>query len=358
MARRETRVLVKVTDPALNPYLSIGDIIYFRGGRIESSSPAPLAAELIAEAWPIVRSKSRAFAAGDLMPVQGATTSGVKFVVQPAPDEDEEPAQKTRRFEKQVVEAKGRNAAHHPFLKRLPSNLVQSLRRVSDERLYRPGDDIITQGSEASSLFMVDEGEVEVVKSGSREEAVLAILGPGEVFGEMSILTGDPTSATVRARTACRINALDKERLEAMLVVEPLLGREFSRLLATRIRQQSDTVEAGLDKSIFGSLAMVDPADLVQTMHSARRTGKLTLQKGTDTGEITFVDGSLRAARHGDDLGLEALYEVMSWRDGRFVFDKGEFELIGAIEGDTMGILMEVMRQIDENTREFELPGE
>jgi CRP-like cAMP-binding protein len=81
-------------------------------------------------------------------------------------------------------------------------------------------------------MFVVEDGEV-VVELPSGGEVTL---GPGEFFGEMSLLTDDPHSARVRAKTAVRCLALSRRDFAALLDDEPRVAVAMLPVLARRLR--------------------------------------------------------------------------------------------------------------------------
>jgi NADH:ubiquinone reductase (H+-translocating) len=72
---------------------------------------------------------------------------------------------------------------------------------------YQAGDWIFQQGEPATNFFVIDKGEVDVVRRGKdgAPDEVLAVLGPGDFFGEMALLSNQPRNASVRARTAVEV---------------------------------------------------------------------------------------------------------------------------------------------------------
>ena len=102
------------------------------------------------------------------------------------------------------------------------------------------GTEIVRQGEPGSSMFVVREGALEVsleVNPGSTESA--GALGPGAVFGELSLLTGSPRSATVRASTPVMIYEITKSDLRPLLQERPELAERLSLVMAER--QLADT---------------------------------------------------------------------------------------------------------------------
>lgn len=102
------------------------------------------------------------------------------------------------------------------------------------------GELVFREGEEAREMYVVVSGEMEVVKRSKHGvDARVALLGPGDWFGEMSILDVQPRSATVRALaparllriTAAELDALYRHDLKAYALIVLNLARELSRRL-------------------------------------------------------------------------------------------------------------------------------
>ncbi len=94
------------------------------------------------------------------------------------------------------------------------------------------GETIVAEGEREAFLCLVVEGELDVVKrDSSGSPRVLAPLGPGTSFGEMSLLDGEPRSATVAARTEAVLLTVSAENLERLVNERPELGVEVFRRL-------------------------------------------------------------------------------------------------------------------------------
>lgn len=112
------------------------------------------------------------------------------------------------------------------------SALVERARRVE----LQAGDDLVRQGDAGASMFVIVEGTFEVwmaVGESARAECV-SRLGPGAAVGEMSLLTGAPRSATVRASTAAVVHEVRREDLAPLLGSNPALAECFAETLADR----------------------------------------------------------------------------------------------------------------------------
>jgi CRP-like cAMP-binding protein len=112
------------------------------------------------------------------------------------------------------------------------------LERVAADADHHPvpaGQTVMRQGEEGASLFILREGllRVSICDAEGLETDVGEIL-PGHFFGEMSLLTGDHRSATVRAQTDSRICEITRESLQPLLQERPDLVRQLSETLADR----------------------------------------------------------------------------------------------------------------------------
>jgi branched-chain amino acid transport system substrate-binding protein len=109
------------------------------------------------------------------------------------------------------------------------------LASYATEKRYRPGEIIVQEEGTDSSLQIVKSGVVEVRKRLKQQHEVeVARLGAGDFFGEMTLLTGQPRSATVRALMPVTIISVPKEGLEPILRSAPHLSEQFAEVMAAR----------------------------------------------------------------------------------------------------------------------------
>jgi len=106
-----------------------------------------------------------------------------------------------------------------------------------DEHVYGHGEIIVQQGTAGSQFFVLQEGKVDVsVAQGGRTTHVAA-LAHGDVFGEMSFLTGEKTNATITADGDCTVLVLRHTELKGILAANSALADELAAVLVSR--QQS-----------------------------------------------------------------------------------------------------------------------
>jgi CRP/FNR family transcriptional regulator/CRP/FNR family cyclic AMP-dependent transcriptional regulator len=117
--------------------------------------------------------------------------------------------------------------------------LVPLLRR----RAFRRGQVAFHQGDPGQVLHLVCQGYLKIlVPDESGEEALLTIVGPGDLFGEMALLDGGPRSATVIALEAVETLTLDRADFLVLLRTSPVVVESLLAALARTIRRLSDAV--------------------------------------------------------------------------------------------------------------------
>ncbi len=123
------------------------------------------------------------------------------------------------------------------------------LAAVSHERLYGAGQTIVRQGDEGRSMFVVATGRVRVTTGEGRTE--VATISAGGYFGEMSLLTGEPRTATVSAVTDCLLLEIGAEDLRRIALVHPAVVDEIGEVVAARrlgLEQSRQVVGVAVDR--------------------------------------------------------------------------------------------------------------
>jgi len=109
-------------------------------------------------------------------------------------------------------------------------------------RSYRDGEVVCRQGEPGDCLFVVQEGELEVVREEQGRETVLRVAGKDELLGEMAIFQKWVRSATVRARGPARVLTLDKRNFLKRIDEDPSLAFRIVETMSRRVRELSDQV--------------------------------------------------------------------------------------------------------------------
>ena len=102
-------------------------------------------------------------------------------------------------------------------------------------KVYGDGDTIIRQGDAGSAMYVIQEGEVEVIRSCQGYTVQLAVLGEGDIFGELSLFGDAKRSATVRALGDARVVTVDKNIFMRRVQEDLTLAFRVFQTMASRI---------------------------------------------------------------------------------------------------------------------------
>jgi small-conductance mechanosensitive channel/CRP-like cAMP-binding protein len=120
------------------------------------------------------------------------------------------------------------------FFERLTDEQLDALLPRGRLEHFGRGEKLIVQGDQGESMFVLVEGEVDVLVNHNGTSTQVETLRSGDCFGEMSLLTGEARRATVLARTDCEVIEIGKEVLGKSLKENPDLLTHLSQLLAHR----------------------------------------------------------------------------------------------------------------------------
>jgi CRP-like cAMP-binding protein len=141
--------------------------------------------------------------------------------------------------------------ATHPLFRPFSNAERRQLMEMFKSRAFEAGSVLLEEGKKGTGLYLALYGSLEVSKDQDGNKLVLAELGPGDLFGEMSLLTGKPTVATVRAMTECYVLRLSKKKFDEVIMTHPqvlelvsVVSDERSAINQTLLSAQ-DEVAAG-----------------------------------------------------------------------------------------------------------------
>jgi CRP-like cAMP-binding protein len=109
-------------------------------------------------------------------------------------------------------------------------------------RTYQDGEVVVQQGDEGDCLFVVQEGQLEVVREEQGKVTLIRMVGKDELFGEMAVFERQKRSATVRARGPARVLTLDKKNFLRRLNEDPSLAFRIVETMSRRVRELSAQV--------------------------------------------------------------------------------------------------------------------
>jgi CRP-like cAMP-binding protein len=233
---------------------------------------------------------------------------------------------------------------NRPFLLQLPQAVALALLNAGQRRDLSVGEVVLSSGQVNNELYLVIHGAVEVVEGDLR----VATLQRGECFGELSILTRQQVSNSVKALTECVLVAVPRERFHELLTRYGALSALMNRLLARRLRASNQQLESILRPGIWGNLEIFPFLSVVQSIQVGTMTGLLTITRSRGRAVFGFDKGRMRHGQVGGVTGEDSLLEIFRWNNGIFRFQDEPMNLDVNIHGDTMAVLLESLRRFDE----------
>ncbi|NQU42800.1 cyclic nucleotide-binding domain-containing protein, partial [bacterium] len=144
----------------------------------------------------------------------------------------------------EAITVKVRKLEQVDFLAPLTEEERQTLAREMYETIYTRGETILKQGAGNDKLYLIDSGRVRIeYRPPSGGAKLLAELGPLDFFGEHTLLTGEPVSATVCALEDTELSVLSRESFQHFLKPNPAIVDQISRILAERTAQRAKVFE-------------------------------------------------------------------------------------------------------------------
>lgn len=162
----------------------------------------------------------------------------------------------------------------------LETNALKEIAARTVHRKYRKGSVLFVQGESGERCFVIVSGTVKISAFHPEgREAVLAVLGPGDIFGELALFGQSERSADATAIEDAELLSLDADSLNAAIANHHQIGTALLHVLGQRLRQSNEA---------FQDIAFFDVPGRV-----ARRLADLADQYGTDQGEGVLIDVAL-----------------------------------------------------------------
>jgi CRP/FNR family cyclic AMP-dependent transcriptional regulator len=150
------------------------------------------------------------------------------------------------------------------FLRRVPlfsglnEQQLETLAAGSARRSFPKGRTIVAEGEPSQSMYILLAGRAKVQRSDSEgKEVILAVLGSGEFFGEMSLIDDAPRSASVITLESCEFMAVSKDAFKSMLQQSPDVAMAVMRGLVRRLREADKKIETLALLDVYGRVARV-----------------------------------------------------------------------------------------------------
>jgi len=148
-------------------------------------------------------------------------------------------AEQQRRCEEARLALLSRVELFSPLSESEKASLAGSM----TERIFAAGERLVRQGEEGDTFYIVMSGRVAVTVEQEGQTTTLAKLGPGDFFGEMSILTGERRSATVTAENDTTVLILSHTAVGAVIAAHEKLAGDLAAILARRRHEQAEAAK-------------------------------------------------------------------------------------------------------------------
>ena len=109
-------------------------------------------------------------------------------------------------------------------------------------KTYKDGEVICQEGEEGEGMFVIQSGEVTVIKNTNKGEIAIRTLKAGEIFGEMALFDKLPRSATVKALGEARILTIDKKGFIPRISKDPSLAFNILESMSKRVRKLTEEI--------------------------------------------------------------------------------------------------------------------
>lgn len=232
---------------------------------------------------------------------------------------------------------------HNILFENIDDRMFHAVKQKLQERRYRSDEIILEDESNGSELFLIADGRVRILKKGRfSEEKLLALLHPGDFFGELELVDGRPRSARVVAMDDCVTFSLQKRDFEKLLEESHPFAIRLLQVLSIRLRSLNNHFVSELERNAQRSAAELNKLErLIEASKVLNST--LDLDKLLDVileTALKIVNGDRGTVYLLDDVKQELWSKVFTGSEVvtiRLPVGKGIAGYVAAT-GDTLNI--------------------
>jgi CRP-like cAMP-binding protein len=233
-----------------------------------------------------------------------------------------------------------------PLFESLDDGALYDLADLLELKSYAKDKVVLKKGEPGANLFVLLEGRVGVIADDGQR---LAEMGKGEIFGEMSLLSGEPVSCSIHSLSETEAALLSVKNFKHVLKKYPVLQLFLLKMLVDRA--QAMALRSGnITSGMSGELDEISMVELFQLINSSQKTGSVDLLLDDARATVLFSEGEFMQIRYRDLKDKEALFALLAQKEGHFTYTKGiplAFENKDPF-GGFMGLIMEGVQFVDE----------
>ncbi len=177
-----------------------------------------------------------------------------------------------------------------PLFALMPPSQAQRIASVVTKRRLKRGDPVVAQGERSQALFIILAGRVRVLSTDAQgREVILARLGPGDHLGEMSLIDGEPHSATCRAEVQTDVLVLSRRDFETCLPEPQSIAHAIMRALVRRLRDADRKIESLALLDVYGRVARA-----LLDLAAPQQDGELRIRDKVSRQDVAKMVGASR----------------------------------------------------------------
>ena len=141
-----------------------------------------------------------------------------------------------------------------PLFSGLPEDDLERLCQMVEEVSLAPGQELFAEGSIGDKAYVIETGEVEIIKNSANRPVLLAVRRSGDVIGEIALLESGPRIASVQARTESRLLAIGQKQFDELLATSPTASQVLMRTVVERLRMTNSALRQSEKMAQLGTL--------------------------------------------------------------------------------------------------------
>ncbi len=228
----------------------------------------------------------------------------------------------------------------------LEDDSLKDLTLLLDLKTILPDKVVVKKGEPSIHLYIVLKGVVAIIDD---DGSKLMEMREGEIFGETSLLSGEPANNSILTLEATQVALLSVKNFKSVLKKYPVLQIFLFKLLVEKA--QANTLRSGnITSGMVGELDEIAAVDLFQLINSSQKTGIVELLLKEGRALVCFSEGEIIHARFLKLRDKDAVFALLGARNGRFNYRRGippELTKLPPV-GGFMGMMMEGLQRIDE----------
>lgn len=198
-----------------------------------------------------------------------------------------------------------------PLFSELPQDMLREIARTMDKLDLGAGDEIFHKGDPGDALYVIRTGWVKIVTEDAHgEELVLNQCGPSDAIGEMSLVDGQPRSASVVALSDAEIYRLSRDNFLSILDDHPALALDIIRNISARLRFATTYIEQAIEWS--KRIAEGDYTSAIKQIQTTQSSAESGRQSDADKASelLTAFFSMVQGVKEREDKLRQQLHEL------------------------------------------------